>query len=89
MARLSHVVFALCAALAQVAPASAQQACRVTISSSSGAGGGACVVGSTSGSIQVPGGPSVAFVVADPCEFTITNGPFNGITGTATKVDKC
>ncbi|KAF6805552.1 ankyrin repeat protein [Colletotrichum sojae] len=89
MARLSLIAFVLCAALAQIAPASAQQACRVTILSSSGAGSGTCVTGSASGSIQVPGGPSVAYVVADPCEFTITNGPFDGITGTATKVDKC
>ncbi|KAL0931052.1 uncharacterized protein CTRU02_213787 [Colletotrichum truncatum] len=86
MARFALFLAAACFSLTQAAPAKTN--CMVTITDSNGAGGGACSAANGDGGILMPnGGPNVLYNLDKNCKLTITNGPFNGITGTASIVD--
>lgn len=93
MTRVVLIFAPLFAALAYAAPASGTDnpSCFVRFENSiNGGAAGSCTQGSTSAGARLSnGGPYVQYTISKSCELTITNGPFDGVTGTATIVASC
>ncbi|KAF9871184.1 hypothetical protein CkaCkLH20_11353 [Colletotrichum karsti] len=82
MARFAVLAVALYAALAQAAPA--QTNCSVQIQDSAGGGtAAACSEANVSAGVTLVNGPHVQYTLSPTCELTITNGPFDSVTATA------
>ncbi|EQB53472.1 hypothetical protein CGLO_06804 [Colletotrichum gloeosporioides Cg-14] len=93
MAQFVLIFAALFAALAYAAPANGttNASCLVQFEDSiNGGTAGSCSQGSASAGVRLPsGGPYVQYTISKSCELAITNGPLDGVTGTATIVASC
>ncbi|KAH0429702.1 hypothetical protein CcaCcLH18_08245 [Colletotrichum camelliae] len=95
MTQLVVLFAALFAALTHAAPtngtAPTSGSCLVQFEDSiNGGTAGSCSQGSASAGVRLPsGGPYVQYTISKSCELAITNGPLDGVTGTATIVASC
>ncbi|KAE9569310.1 hypothetical protein CGMCC3_g14655 [Colletotrichum fructicola] len=69
--------------------ATAQAACITQFSSTGGGGGGGCEPSGGPKGISLPNGPYIEYSLSSSCELTILNGPFEGVTASASEVASC